>query len=129
MNSIKTLQYNIKYWCTKLLTLKFKIKMAKVSKTNIEFKVESTKPQTASVSSDEGDLVAFIASKSPRTSCSDENDLEINKNEGEATKKLKQLVMKGAKTQILKTYNKVEAKDPKARQGTVHTKIKLNKDD
>ena len=89
--------------------------MAKVSKTNIEFKVESNKPQTTSVSSDEGDLVAFIASKSPRTSCSDENDLEI-KNEGEATKKLKQLVLKGAKTQILKTYNKVEAKDPKARQ-------------
>ena len=40
------------------------------------------------------------------------------KNEGEATKKLKQLVLKGAKTQILKTYNKVEAKDPKARQDT-----------
>ena len=92
--------------------------MAKVSKTNIEFKVESTKPPTTSVSSDEGDLVAFIASKSPRTSCSDENDLEIKKDEGEATKKLKQLVLKGAKTQILKTYNKVEAKDPKARQGT-----------
>ena len=91
--------------------------MAKVSKTNIEFKVESNKPPTTSVSSDEGDLVAFIASKSPRTSCSDENDLEI-KNEPEATKKLKQLVLKGAKTQILKTYNKVEAKDPKARQGT-----------
>ena len=89
--------------------------MAKVSKTNIEFKVESTKPQTTSVSSDEGDLVAFVASKSPRTSCSDENDLEI-KNEGDATKKLKQLIQKGAKTQILKTYNKVEAKDPKARQ-------------